>query len=309
MIDIYNQAGEKVKILASTLITVEVGAVLFEQNGIETAVFDPTVGDLNINLPGVNSPSQTGGLSFAWNGKAENGAFMGIGNYYIKVSIVDSYGHEIASIKDIMIIKTEEYIRMSIFNSAGEVVYRAEKNTSFSGKAMLKTADVILVGNGAAPAEIKYTDMDYFTWDGKNLFGNLVSSGTYEVYAEVKSGNSYTFAASKTITVLNGAVGPVLGKVKCYPNPYIFESDVSGAMRVEWTGTGQGKVKVKFYNPVGDLIGRLEEDLAVGFVDWNMQTESGAKLASGYYLAVIEGVSGSGGKEHKAVKLVVLRKY
>jgi hypothetical protein len=144
-------------------------------------------------------------------------------------------------------------------------------------------------------------------WDGKNSLGSIVSSGMYEVSVELKDKSGFTVYSTKTITVLNEAAGPVISALKAYPNPVVFGASVSPVMRVQWTSASTGKFVIRFYNTAGELVSRMDTKIENLFVDWGMTTQGGAKLAPGFYAAVIEAVSDMGVTERVMIKLAIIR--
>lgn len=274
-------------------------------------VFYPGDGPLTIRIGGQDVPGTTltTQVDFLWNGDNANGQDLMPGGYFVKVTIKDPFNSATTITKELQLIRVEEYVRVTIYNSGGEIVKQVEMPKTGGDVVDLTVADVFYVGDSNATTSIKFGSNGSFDWDGKNALGDLVGNGTYEVYVEVKSAGGYTVAASKTITVLNQEAGSLLGDLKFYPNPYVFVKGSSGPMRFAWTGTGPGTVRIKIYNVAGELVDKFGADISAGFIDWDMKSLNGKSVASSYYIAFIEAVSGTGAIERRTAKLAVIRTY
>jgi flagellar hook assembly protein FlgD len=311
-VDVYNEAGEKVQSLGSTILLNTVSDVaLLLSNGSLTSVFNPQDSALTIRIGDQQMPGTTitSHVDFLWNGDNLNGQKIAPGPYYVKVTIFDTFGVANTVVKEVQVIQVDEYVKVSIYNSGGEIVKQVYLPKPGGNVVDLNVDDVFYVGNNNNSTAIKFGDNGSFNWDGKNSLGNLVGSGTYEVYVEVRAGNGFTVAASKTITVLNEATGSLLGALKCYPNPYVVQNSAAGVMHMAWAGTGPGTVRVKVYNVAGELVDKFETDISTGHVDWDMKAVNGGKLASGYLIAYIEAISDTGAFERRLIKLVIIRKF
>ncbi|HRU40013.1 MAG TPA: FlgD immunoglobulin-like domain containing protein, partial [Candidatus Goldiibacteriota bacterium] len=218
VLEVYNEAGEKVKTLADTGVAGDMSEVLLMASGKEAYAFNASSGPLTVFFPGLDANSQAGGVSFAWDGRADNGQNAGQGVYHIKATVTDSYGHVNTKVMNVQLLRVEEYARLSVYNTAGELVARVENASAGTGDRSLEMPDVIYTGYGAAPQAIKYSEFDTLVWDGRNLEGRLVMSGTYEVVLEIKAADGYSMAAVKTISVLCLGGPPVPGEIKAYPN-------------------------------------------------------------------------------------------
>jgi flagellar hook assembly protein FlgD len=310
VIEAYNEAGEKVKLIAQEVISTQVKDFETMVGNTLTGVFNPAEADLNLRFPGI----WTGGtinvpyVDFAWDGTNANGQNASQGVYYIKVLVTDEYGHTDTIIKEVQLLRTEEYVRVSIYNSAGELVRRMQQDTVPGTQISLEVDDVFHVNSDTSNSTtIKLGGAGTMQWDGKNSLGSIVDSGIYEVSVELKDKSGFTVYSTKTITVLNETSGPVISALKAYPNPVVIGSSSSPAMRVQWTSAATGKVVIRFYNTAGELVSRLDTKIENLFVDWGMTTPGGANLAPGFYAAVIEAVSDMGITERVMIKLAIIR--
>jgi flagellar hook assembly protein FlgD len=311
VLEAYNEAGEKIKVIAQTAIGSGIDVVLLMTGGKETDIFNPSEAPLVISIPGTDSTEQTGGLFFEWDGSAANGGTAGQGDYFIKITVIDSYGHINTIIKQVKLMKTEEFVRVSIYNSAGELVERLAQNTGITGAPVLEMEDVIMVGGGAPPLAIKFSTADYFWWDGKNMQGVLAGSGTYEAVLEIKNKDGfYDIQASKPFTILNTEGAPALEGLKAYPNPCVLLDGVYLPVTIDWQLKQQGRIHIRIYNAAGELVKKLEGSLAsAAGIQWDCTALNGSPAGSGLYVMVVRAVKKDGAAEVRTLKLVIINKF
>lgn len=310
VIEAYNEAGEKVKVIVNTKINTEISGFDTMVGNTVTAVFNPSETDLTLRFPGIwtdtilNVPY----VDFSWDGKNANSQDVSQGVYYIKVMVTDNYGHMNTIVKEVQLLRTEEFVRVSIYNTSGEVVRRIEQGVVPGTQLSLETEDVFYINSGNNSTTIKLGGAGTMQWDGKNSLGSLVASGIYEVRVEVKDNTGYTVSSSRTITVLNEISGALLSDVKAYPNPSVLDDYSAAVMRLEWQSAAIGKITIRIYNVAGELVDRITGRIENLGADWDMQSASGQRLAAGFYPAVITAESQQGVTERLAVKLVIIRK-
>jgi flagellar hook assembly protein FlgD len=315
-IEAYNEAGERVKLICEVRISENIGDLYMRINGKDSEVYDPYDMDINGNInplefimPGLMTPDQLGGLEikFAWDGSNDNGQALTNGLYYIKVSVKDEYGHLETTNREVQLLRSEEYVRINIFNSAGELVRRIEERKATAGRISLGIEDVMIIGKDNPDVIINYADGASMSWDGKNNEGKMVSSGVYEIQVEVKTSDGFKTEASKSVTILNESGNDALGEVKAYPNPYYVIPELNLPMTIAWANAGPGTVRVKIYNITGELVKEFKADRAAGSLSWNARSAGGASVASGVYVIYIEGQKDSGEREVKKVKAVLFK--
>jgi len=305
-INIYNEAGEIVKQLAVQRASDVVGDIKLisgekEVNMITNKEY------LGIYLPGVETPEtiNEGGSVFIWDAKSDRGQYVKTGVYYIKVEEQDGYGHTNVVIKEITVMKEEEYVEVRIFNSAGELVRVIREEKEVPEKVELGVDNVIPIEKGGAEIIIKYGDEpgDSVKWDGKNSEGIAVSSGTYEVQVITKDEKGIRVQASKTVIVLSEGK-EVIGEVKVYPNP--VKKGKGEKARVRWEAKGEGEVRIYIYNAAGELVRKVEGKVELGELEWDLKTGSGAMASQGNYICVIEARSKEGYSQRKIIKISIL---
>jgi hypothetical protein len=99
-------------------------------------------------------------------------------------TITDTFGAKVGLIEEVQLIRVDRYTRISIYNSAGELVRRMEVPQVDSNIVNLKVDDTFFISNDSTSTTIKFGDTGALQWDGKNSMGTLVGSGTYEIFVE-----------------------------------------------------------------------------------------------------------------------------
>ncbi|MCX7698468.1 MAG: T9SS type A sorting domain-containing protein, partial [Candidatus Goldbacteria bacterium] len=235
------------------------------------------------------------------------------GVYYIKVSVQDPYGHIQTTILNIHLLRTEEYIRVNIYNTAGEIVRWFEKKNILGNEIRLSIPDVLHITKGGT-VNINCGQGNVLQWDGKNSNGYLVTNGSYEIQIQVKRQDGYQVITSKKVTIfVEENKEPILYDPqnpdiypKIYPNPKFTKWDV-GEITIEWFRIAEGEIKIKIYNVAGELIKQIRGNLADKKIKWNLKTDSGDSVASGLYIVVLEAKKTTGEKEIKTTKFSVIK--
>jgi len=317
-IEAYNEAGEKVKLITEVLISDSIKGFDMKAGGSSTTLFNPGAKDANGNpipltfhFEDIWTPGQIGvpEITFAWDGTSDNGQTINNGPYYIKISVKDEYGHVETLNRDVQLLKSEEYVRVKIFNSAGELVNTMEMEAGNVGQISLGIEDTVVIG-GNQKVDINFSAGATMQWDGRNSDGLMVSSGTYEIQVEVKQNGSFVSMASKTITVLNQGGGNVFDNERCYPNPVEVKTAEGAKMKFAWDSKGNaGTMNIRIFNKSGELVRSLGTRLEYNQAEWDLKTSSGQVIASGYYPVILTAVKDTGEKKVKSIKAVIIRKF
>ena len=263
--------------------------------------------DVEIKLVGVET-SETAGkgsTSFFWNTQSQDGQYVSNGVYLVRVEELDAYGSPTIKTISLTVLNVDEYVELSIFNSAGELVKNVkEPLSSLPSDVSLGTQSTVNVGSGS-DVVFKYgpDPADYIAWDGKNFAGQTVTNGTYEITLAIKTREGLAYNLSKTVTVLNEGSALVSG-FKVYPNPY--SAEFGGVMKYAWVATQSGTARLSIYNVKGEKVRTLYARLESGSADWDLLTTSGDRAAGGYYVTMLEAVSGSGQMQRLKVKSAVI---
>lgn len=307
----YNSAGEKVKLIANSLINRNLTGVSALANGADGGVFNPKKGPLTIRISGVNTPEQSGNSysDFNWDGTSDNGQDIAPGIYYIKLTTQDTYGHTDTMIKEVSLFRSRETVKLSIYNSAGEIVRVLQSADLPLDKISLQVEDVLKVGDPGDNMTVTYGGLLPFVWDGKNSSGLAVGSGVYELVLEVVNEAGIKTTMTRPVNILSRRNKSAFTGEKVYPNPcYIGENTFQSA-RALWTALATGKMEIAIYNIQGELIKNLSAALSDGHADWDIKTNSGVPVSSGLYVFVMKARTDAGEVVVKTVKLAVVNRF
>ena len=225
------------------------------------------------------------------------------------VSTTDSYGGQVKRTLEVQLISTTEYAKITIYNSAGEVVKIYEQPVSSSVSTLVNVADTALIGQPGQNVLIGYAPGEFIEWDGKNEQGELVANGIYEIKVEQKFENGYTSVAVKSVTIFKDRIPEIVENIKIQPNPYVFEKGSPGRINITWTSAYNGKINFKVYNSAGEMVNRFNRNLSDSFAEWAPATTGGYKVSSGVYILVIEAVRDTGERRRIIEKIAVIRLY
>lgn len=310
-IAVYNSAGEIVKFITTTLISGEPKDVLVMTGGKETTIFNPKEDGLTIKLPGIQSPGQEGGdftSEFMWDGMNTAGATVLPGSYFIKLSVKDQYNHVMTRVKDIQVLYIDKYLRLSIYNSAGELVQRINADSVPDAITELTVNDIAAVGKSSQTVEIQYAAGQVIKWDGKNSDGRFVQTGMYEIMLELDSGNGFKTTASKSVTVFNDESNKFISGIKIFPNPVTVNKSFTKPVNISWNPGVPGKMTIEVYNMASELVSRVNADLAGGTAQWNIDTFTGKECTGGIYMMLLHAQTSFGGTQNAMAKFAVIRK-
>ncbi len=310
-ITIYNEAGEIVRVIASEAVSAPVTSVEYYAGGEANPVVISGDSKLEIRLPRVETRSTfgTGSTTYYWDAINAQSQEVGTGVYYIKIETLDQYGHTTTLIKDITVVRVDQYVELNIYNSAGEIIrsIRQKKDVSGGTVSLSSLGDRLIFTKEGGSVIIKYGNNigDYILWDGKNQEGEIIGSGIYEVQVILKDAKDGAVSeASKTVTVLReGKV--YIEELKAVPNPYVKGS--GGIIRFEWvlTGIETGEVRIRIYNVAGELVRQLIGELGTGMIEWDLKTENKHYASRGIYIAVMDAKNSEGYKDSKKIKFAI----
>ena len=310
-ITIYNEAGEIVRVIASEAVSAPVTSVEYYAGEVANPSVISDDSKLEIRLPRVETRSTfgTGSTTYYWDAINAQSQEVGTGVYYIKIETLDQYGHTTTLIKDITVVRVDQYVELNIYNSAGEIIRQIKQKKDALGDtvSLSSLGDRLIFTKAGENAVIKYGSNigDYILWDGKNQAGEIVASGIYEVQVVLKNAKSGAISeASKTVTVLRE--GKVYIKdLKAQPNPYTKGN--FGIIIFTWQleGPETGEVRIRIYNVAGELVRQLTGDLGVGMIVWDLKTENRHYASRGIYIAVMDAKNSEGYKDSKIIKFAI----
>lgn len=285
------------------------GAAVIDSAGNTAAVFNPSDGSAEIRLYGMNLPGQDDEhTSYYWNGTNQQGQPLTAGAYYISIKVTDEYGATQTNILEVNIVRADKYIRLSIYNSAGETVRQFEVEPLPGESAALAVADVSYAGSAGQPVSIEYAPGKFINWDGTGIDGVLVAGGVYEVKIEQQFEDGYRTMLTKSITVLTERAMALIEDLKAVPNPIMPGGSSGERVEFTWSSPYSGRMEMKIYNNAGELIRKLHAGLAGGSVRWDLKTTGGQTVSSGVYAVIAEGIKDTGEKEKQILKSVIIRR-
>jgi len=89
-----------------------------------------------------------------------------------------------------------------------------------------------------------------------------------------------------------------LDATRVYPNPFRPSVNSQG---ITFDGL-TASARIKIFNIAGELVRQLTDTAGTGVVRWDGSNESGSMLASGTYIAYVEGAAGT-----KKIKFALIR--
>jgi len=309
-ITLYNEAGEVVKTIGSDTISRPLSDVVLYAKGVTNPASVSSDTPLEIFLPGVESPDfRSGpGVPFYWTTDNAQSQDIMQGRYYIKVEQTDEYGHVTAFIRDITFLAVEEYIELTIYNGAGEVVRTIRKYGPVNlEKADLKIDDLVVIENNGTIVNVKYGPNlgEYIQWDGRNNSGAVVSTGSYEIQVKIST-MAGTSVSSKTVIVLRQEKEFLTG-LSVIPSPFTAVS-AADSIVFAWTLASPletGYAYVRIYDITGGLVRKLKTRLENGSIKWDLRAEGGKIAGTGIYIAALECVNNAGFINRKAEKFAI----
>jgi hypothetical protein len=127
---------------------------------------------------------------------------------------------------------------------------------------------------------------------------------SYQVTALSSIGEGARSAAVSAVTCGAGVQPDVQLQSYAYPNP--ADLSAGGKVRIMYSAPAEAKVSILIYTVAGEMVKTLvnDETLAAGehYADWSGDTDSGRRISSGVYLAVIR----AGGRK-TVNKIAVIR--
>lgn len=217
---VYNAAGEEVRLLYEGGMDLQPGNISLSQ-----PMFAPDGGFVDIRLDG----SRFGGsLDFLrWPGDNGAGQAVEAGTYYLKAEIKDPFGQVTSLSKALQVAPMSNERWLKIFNSAGELVYQKalpadlrDMNPSLGHYAPEYSAQ-----SGAAlnPLRLDFRDAAGAGisqwWDGRNLRGEPVESGSYTLQLVQSRPGSQASVETLKIQVLRSATGAPFSEARFSANP------------------------------------------------------------------------------------------
>jgi len=299
-IGVYNEAGELVKELLVRDFSQSIDNV--------TLGPDAKVESLNDTIQVLYK----GLVLAAWDGTNTLGDPATNGIYYIKVDNSDSLGMTTSVSMQVVVSRTLSKITANIYNAAGEVVRHLYKMVDDPVGGAMTGVDLstgVIEPGIAAPTDPAQLEVVLQTtvgpvtlvWDGKNDKGEVVMGGHYQLEVKWDNGKGSVTEITKGVLVVGGRVPQ--GTAVAKPNVLTIANGTR--VSVIEVNSAQGlTVRGRVYTVAGELVATLVNDPAS---PWKTAWDGGT-VASGLYLAVVEGVNAQGGLAlRQVVKIMVVR--
>lgn len=298
----YNEAGEVVKTILVQHFYQPVNAITLKGSNVISSLKGPT-GEIDIYFQGT--------LIGIWDGTNANGDPASNGVYNIKVDNVDSFGVETSTTQQAMVSRSLYKSTVLIYNEAGEIVRHLYAYVDDPGLAVVSgvqlSTDVIQPGNvptAGTPSQVTIllSNGTSLVWDGRGDSGSFVESGQYFLEIHSVDGTGGETTVTKQLSVQDGDRNNGVGAFFAKPN-LVNESKGSSAVTFAASSAMDLTLRVSIYTLAGELVTIVQGGQGSNFAPWDA-----AGLASGLYLAVVEGQDANGGLVSRQIlKVMVIR--
>ncbi len=278
-IDIYNSAGEVVKVMPVQSFSQPVNNITLSASNLITTLQGPR-STIQIYFDGI--------LIGTWDGSNDSGNPVTNGNYVIKVGSVSSTGVATSVQQQATVSRQLSNVTATIYNSSGEAVRTLYSVVSVASNSQMTnvnlSSNVMILGQPAGGSAallrivVNTTGAPVtMTWDGTNNSATNVTPGTYQIELHWDDGQGQSSNITRTITVVSG--GGASGTVLAEPNVL-----VTGLTSTTFNATGitnAWTLNVKIYTIAGELITSITGAPGTASAPWNA-----SGMASGIYIAV-----------------------
>ena len=300
IIGVYNGAGELVKQILKQTFSRPLDNISLGNGGVINRLHG-TGSEVGIYYGGQ--------LLGAWDGTNGDGRLVSNGVYFVKVENIDSYGTLTSSTLNVSVDRSLYKATILVYNAAGEVarhLYAYLDDPGMAGvSSMQLSASVIRTGganNGVTPSQVSVILNGAVTavWDGKSDNGGFVQAGQYFIEAHAEDGQGAQATVTRRISVQEGDNSSGIGKVTAMPNLLnrangyrtTFESDSVASL----------ELRVSLYTVAGDRVITVKGEAGTNRAVWDA-----SRVASGLYLAEVEGRDAGGGlASRKILKVMVI---
>jgi hypothetical protein len=293
----YNSAGEEVALLYSGGIS-----AMPASPGLSGTLLQP--GHSGVNLVFAGS-LQNGSNLLPWDGLSGGGSPLSGGIYHLKVESTDSFGATSTYNLALSVVVPAPANTISIFNSAGELVYQEGFHSltstvtglslqdgafapafDLNGVAISKAKGMIHSSDGASSA---------WSWDGKNSKGEVVSAGIYTLQLSSAQNGVQQSKLYKKIQVLAAPEAFDAAPLAFYsPDGFVhLRYDPAGAA---------GGARAGLYSLAGELALRGAALQGSGALSLDARG-----LAGGIYILVFEYSSPSGQRKRSLLKVGIIK--
>jgi len=291
---LYNSAGEEVWDFGSVLHLFALPSSIVPLQ----AVASPDDGGKAVLL--LKGPE----LSVEWSGIGRNGQPLEGGTYFVVAKTKDGFGIETNVTAAVTVIRSLSGVRVSVYNSAGELVWTAKSGKQGAGSLRLNKTEFVPEDDGSQGVEIRWgTGVDEaVVWNGTNAAGQQVASGTYTVQVTRQYPGKSPVTNNEQVTVLAAPKSGWLDTASVAPNP-VRGGD--GTVRFSAPGLPLGgHWQLRVYNLAGELIFENWSSNGVKIMVWDLWKRP---ASSGVYVVQFSAVGADGRGEQAVRKLAVIR--
>jgi hypothetical protein len=304
-VTVYDSAGEKVAQLYQGGLS-----QMASEPYLSAPAFAAKAQSVNLVFDGTLA---NGAKFLPWQGLSSSGTPVAGGIYYIHIQTVDPFGQVTSYTLPITVLEPLGDNQVSIFNSAGELVYHLD----FASITMTAT-DLVLDRYAFAPAFdaagnalSKVTGsleggggvLGSWSWDGRNAFGEVVSPGVYSVVLTSIIPNAVPLTKTWQIQVLD----PVDGSD---PKPVVLDAPISqtslashgGNVVVRYRPAATLSAEATLYNLAGERISHGVDSSGSGTL-----LLAANACSAGVYFIAFEYLSPSATRKQNVLKTAIFR--
>lgn len=263
-------------------------------------------------MNGVISVYVQGKLVASWDGTNGSGTPVTNGTYYLTAQSIDPAGVVTTVTQTVTVSRTLSTVAVEVYNESGEVIRHLYEtvvdSTEGSIQSVQLSASLIEPGStsagmpSSATIQVALPNNESFTvvWDGRDDSGNPVTNGQYFVEASWKGGpGDSAQVVTRDIAVENSGRSLAGGKVYALPN-ILQGGQAETVFRID--SASNLTLKVKLYDTAGERVASFD-----GPAGSNEAAFDAARLASGFYIALVELDDAAGPVEHQTAHLVIKR--
>jgi hypothetical protein len=246
----------------------------------------------------------------SWDGTTAGGRLASNGIYYIKVDNTDRTGVTTSATQQVTVSRALYQVTILVYNETGEVVkhlYAVTDDPGPQGATGVQLSTKVIAptnGNSSSgvPSQL-YIILNNGTtviWDGRGDNGNLVNNGQYLIEVDTVDGKGGSSVVTQQVSVLSGNRGNV-GNIQAEPNVLTRATGYTTTI-VDSSGLGLTLTE-HLYTMAGELIPQKSSTGIQGSGQVSLDLSG---LASGLYIAVVDGAGANGGVvDHQILKIAV----
>jgi hypothetical protein len=262
---IYNNAGELVYEFSTEL------SLQMPPSGMEVLggalVPDEPGATATIHLLGTE-------IDLGWDGRNSGGQMVQSGTYMVFAELKDPIGSSTTYSAGVVVQRAPRMLRMSVYNSAGELVRLIEMDGAVPGGASPRVSGASFVaGEGALEVDCG-NGTPLLRWDGKNERGEAVDAGSYLAKVEALAPGGTLQLLVQPVQLLRAKEALLLENALLAPNP---AGPRTGRIQILLDGEAHGAV----YNLAGERVATLGS--CTGGLCWELGV-----AGDGIYWVVLE---------------------